>query len=304
MDFMDRKLRIGTRGSPLALWQARTVERRLKESHPDLATEIVIIKTEGDVNRAPLERISGEGLFTKELDAALLDDRIDVGVHSLKDLPTRMREGIELAAVPERAAAEDAFVSIRHARFEDLPRGARVATGSPRRRALLLAARPDLTIVDLRGNVDTRLRKLEEGYAEAILLACAGLMRLGLEDRITQRLPLDRFVSAPGQGALGITVRDTDGRARDPVSVLEHKASRAAVDAERAFLFRLGGGCKTPIAGYGEVRGAALSLRGFLARPDGTGALTGEVKGSASDAEIVGIRLAERFLKKGAKSLI
>jgi hydroxymethylbilane synthase len=299
-----RPLRIGTRGSRLALHQAHLVERLLKAKRPGLPVEIVIIKTEGDLSTAPLEQISGQGIFTRELDRALLEGKVDMGVHSLKDLPTRMREGIDLVAVPDREVAHDAFVSARYSSPEALPEKARVGTCSPRRRAQLLRIRPDLQMVDFRGNVETRLRKLEAGEVDATILACAGLIRLGLEKVITQRLPLDGFIPAPGQGALAVTVRCGDGEPSALAAEITNEAAHRAVEGERAFLLRLGGGCKTPIACHAFFRGERLVINGLVSSPDGKTVLQGAKSGSGNEAKILGDELGEKLLQEGAGRLI
>jgi hydroxymethylbilane synthase len=298
-------LRIGTRGSKLALHQTHSVESLLKAHHPDLVTEIVIIKTKGDrLPDADLVKISGVGIFTRELDRALKDGRIDAAVHSLKDLPTDLREGIELAAVPERETAQEAFLSNRYASFGELPSGALVGTGSPRRKAQLLAWRPDLEVKNLRGNVETRIKKMDEGEVDAIVLACAGLIRLEIEGRIRERLPLNQFVPAPGQGALGITVREGDRSAEQLLAPLNDPASAAEVEAERVFLRHLGGGCKTPIACHASLERDLLTVTGFVAAPDGGRVFQNSLTGPKASGEHLGRTLAETFLAQGARELL
>lgn len=300
----NASLRIGTRGSRLALLQTGIVEKLLKEKSPDLRTETIIITTEGDVSGEPLEKISGTGIFTKELDRALMDGRIDMAVHSLKDLPTRMTAGILLAAVPKREAAGEAFLSNGYPRLDALPEGAGVGTGSPRRRAQLLERRPDLSIINIRGNVETRIRKLDEGKADAVILACAGLIRLGLAGRIIERLPVETFVPAPGQGALGITVRADDEKTSALAALAEDPSTARAVEAERAFLLHLGGGCKTPIACHAFFRGSRLEVHGFVAAADGSTVFRGKTSGSGEEAGELGKRLAETLLEDGAGSVL
>jgi hydroxymethylbilane synthase len=294
-------LRIGTRGSPLALWQSRHVAELLRP-HP---AELVLIETEGDrVRDRPLSQIGGDGLFTKEIQNALLDGRADVAVHSLKDLPTAPVEGLTLAAVPERGPAGDAFVSERHRRFSDLPQGATVATSSLRRQAQLLNRRADLTLVALRGNVETRLRKLTEQGLDAIILAEAGLMRLGLERHVTEIMDRSWMLPAVGQGALGLECRSDDDQTRTLLAPLNDAATRAAVLAERALLRELGGGCLVPIGSLGVVQEGRLTLRGCVLSRDGSQRIDGEEHGEAGAAEDVGRTLAERLAGDGAKELL
>jgi len=297
-------LRIGTRGSRLALHQTHTIERRIKSQNPGLATEVVIIKTTGDLSGAPLVNISGTGLFTRELDSALVNEKIDMGVHSLKDLPTVMRNGVSLTASTKREVAQEAFLSLKHGKLSLLPEGACVGTGSPRRKAQLLSVRPDLNVIDFRGNVETRLRKMEDGEADATILACAGLIRLGLEDKITERLPLDTFIPAPGQGALGITVRTGDKKAAAFAACLIDPHTTQAVEAERAFLLHLGGGCKTPIACHATISRDHLEVKGFVSSPDGKIIIRGEQIGEKNSGSDLGAALANRFLAKGADKLL
>lgn len=299
---MTARVRIGTRGSPLALWQARHVAALLG---PACAVEIVEIETEGDrVRDRPLSQIGGIGLFTKEVQNAVLDGRADVAVHSLKDLPTVPVDGLVLAAVPERGPVGDVFVSTQHRRFDDLPPGAAVATSSLRRRSQLLHRRPDLRVESVRGNVATRLRKLQEQALDAIILAEAGLRRLGLEGHITELLGRDWMLPAVGQGALGLECRADDAATRELLRPLNHLATWRAVTAERELLAALGGGCLVPIGSIAEADGAALHLRGAVLSPDGTRRVAGELRGPADDAEGVGRRLAERLLGEGAAEVL
>jgi hydroxymethylbilane synthase len=298
-------VRIATRGSPLALWQARFVADRLTALAAPRPVELVLIETEGDrVRDRALSQIGGDGLFTKEVQHALLDGRADVAVHSLKDLPTTPFPQLVLAAVPPRAPAGDALVSRRRRRFADLPQGARVATSSLRRRAQLLHRRADLRVEDLRGNVETRLRKLDEQGLDAIILAEAGLRRLGLESHITEVLDREWMLPAVGQGALGLECRAGDGATRALLAALDDAATRAAVLAERAFLRGLGGGCLVPIGALAEVRGEEIHLRGAVLPVDGSRRVAGEASGGAEEAEEVGRRLAEGLLKQGARALL
>ncbi len=285
-------LRIGTRGSALALWQARHVAELLRPQ----AVELVLIETTGDrVRDRALSQIGGDGLFTKEIQNALLDGRADVAVHSLKDLPTTPAPELVLAAVPERGPTGDVLVSRKHRSFDELPRGAVVATSSLRRRAQVLHRRPDLEVRDLRGNVETRLRKLDEQGLDAIILAEAGLRRLGLEGHITEVLDRSWMLPAVGQGALGLECRADDARTRALLGPLNHAATRAAVLGERAFLRGLGGGCLVPIGALGEVVGDELRLRGCVLPPDGSKRDDGEVRGPLAEAEALGQELARRL---------
>ena len=300
-----KPLRIGTRGSPLALWQANHVADRLRPVAAPRPVELVEIETEGDVFRdAALARIGGEGLFTKEIQRALLAGTVDVAVHSLKDLPTVAVEGLELAAVPARGATGDALVSRLHGSFAALPRGATVATSSLRRRAQVLHRRPDLRLVDIRGNVETRLRKLEEQGLDALVLAQAGLERLRLEGRITEILDPSWMLPAVGQGALGLECRAEDGATRDLLLHLDDAATRQAVLAERAFLRTMGGGCQVPMGAAAAVAGMTLSLRAAVLKPDGTVRLEASLTGPAADAESLGERVAKQLLDGGAAALL
>jgi hydroxymethylbilane synthase len=295
-------LHIGTRGSPLALWQANHVADRLRPLRP---VELVLVQTTGDrVQDRPLAQIGGDGLFTKEIQRAVLDGRADVAVHSLKDLPTLLVEGLVLAAVPRRGPTGDAFVSRRHRAFDDLPPGAVVGTGSLRRRAQVLHRRPDLRLVEMRGNVETRLRKLAEQGLDALVLARAGLERLGLADAITEVLDPAWMLPAVGQGALGLECRADDSGTRTLLAALDDPPSRQAVLAERALLRALGGGCLVPIGAAAVVSGDSLTLRGAVLSPDGRRRVAGETEGPAADCEALGHRLAERLLAQGARGLL
>ncbi len=307
-----RRLRLGTRASALALWQTERVRARLTEQ--GYATERIEIRTTGDVVQdVPLSRIGGRALFTKQLDDALLENRIDLAVHSLKDLPTVLPDGIALAAVGLREDARDALVTRADHTWATLPRGGIVATSSLRRRAQLLRARSDLRVVDVRGNVDTRLAKLERNSEwAAVLLAAAGLIRLGLAARISERLPLEVMLPAPGQGALAATVRSADAVAAEAVRRALHDAdAELAVAAERAFLRRLEGGCQVPVAAFAEVtrerEGVVVHLRGRVVSLAGDASVDGERSGSAAtsrDSEALGEALAEDLLGRGADAIL
>ncbi len=301
---MNTPLRIGTRGSPLALWQAHFVADRLRPLAAPRLVELIEIQTTGDVVRdVALTQIGGDGVFTKEIQRALLANAVDVAVHSLKDLPTTYVEGLALAAVPARGPAGDAFVSQRHRSFDALPTGAVVATSSLRRRAQLLHRRPDLRLVNIRGNVDTRLRKLaEQTELDAIILAQAGLVRLGLEHTITEILDPQWMLPAVGQGALGLECRSDDGPTGALLEPLNDPATRLAVLAERALLRGLGGGCQVPIGAAATVRNGVVSLRGVVLDPDGHRRIDAALSGP--DAESVGRELAARLLEQGARALL
>jgi hydroxymethylbilane synthase len=297
-------IRIGTRGSKLALWQANHVADRLRPLAAPRPVELVIIATSGDqVRDVPLAQIGGEGVFTKEIQRALLDGSVDVAVHSLKDLPTIPVEGLVLAAVPERGPSGDVFVSEKHRRFDDLPRGAVLATSSLRRRAQVLHRRPDLKVTDIRGNVETRLRKLHESGLDATILAEAGLLRLGLESAITEVLDPAWMLPAVGQGALGLECRADDREALAVVDALNHLPTRRAVLAERAMLSALGGGCQVPMGVVSRADGDVLTLRGAVVRPDGGARVETEGSGPADQPESVGRRVAEELLARGAGGL-
>jgi len=298
-------LRIGTRGSRLALWQAQHVAERLGPLVKPRAVELITIQTAGDqVRDKPLAGMGGEGVFTKEIQRALLEGAVDVAVHSLKDLPTTPVERLVLAAVPPRGPVGDAFVSLRHGSFEDLPPGAVVATGSLRRRAQVLHQRPDLCLVDVRGNVETRLHKLKEQGWDGLILAQAGLERLGRGAAITQLLDRAWMLPAVGQGALGLECRSEDQATRQVLTLLNDPETCYAVTAERALLRALGGGCQLPLGAAAAVTGATLALRASVLRPDGTGRLDGEITGPALEAETLGRRLAEQLLARGANALL
>lgn len=300
-----KPLRIATRGSKLALWQAEHVAALLRPILEPRPIELVIVQTTGDrIQDRSLNVIGGQGAFTKEVQQALLEGRADLAVHSLKDLPTLSVPGLLLTATPPRAPVQDAFVSTRYRRFDDLPRGAVIATGSLRRRAQLLHRRSDLNVVDLRGNVETRLRKLHEQNLDGVLLAVAGLERLGLTNLVTEVLSEEWMLPAVGQGALGIECRADDRETRAVVERINHPATYQAVLAERAFLRALGGGCLVPIAGLGRVEEDVLQLQGMVCSPDGARRIAAAVSGSADEAEILGERLAERLLHLGAKAIL
>ena len=281
------QFRIGTRGSPLALVQARTVRARLAAAlgAPEEAVEIIIIRTSGDaIQDRPLAEVGGKGLFTKEIEEALLDKRIDLAVHSSKDMPTVSQPGLMLAACLEREDPRDVFISLKAPSLAELPQGATLGTASLRRQAIAKRIRPDLRVVSLRGNVETRLRKLDAGEVDATILALAGMKRLGLTEHATRIMSADEFLPAVGQGAIGIEAREADARTRDILARIDHADTFIALSAERAFLAVLDGSCKTPIAGHVTVSGDAIAFRGLIARPDGAAAHDIAASGHRDDA--------------------
>jgi hydroxymethylbilane synthase len=287
---------IASRGSQLALWQAHWVEGQLRALGHEVRIEI--IKTTGDkITDVPLAKVGTKGLFTKEIEEALLDGRADLAVHSLKDLPTELPEGLVLAAVPEREDPRDAIIGMR---LGELPEGAKVGTSSLRRAAQLRKLRPDLVIESVRGNLDTRLRKLDEGQYDAILLAAAGLKRLGWADRIAEVLDPERMCSAVGQGALAIETR-AGGAGFDAVRVLDHADTHAAVAAERGVLGSLGGGCQVPIGAYATVVEGRVRVQAIVASPDGSEVIRGEAEGAETDADGTGRALGADLLERGAR---
>lgn len=297
-------IRLGSRGSNLAMWQAELIRSEV-ERNTGRKAEIIRIRTTGDmILDVPLSKVGGKGLFVKEIEDALLSSRIDLAVHSMKDVPTDLPPGLVIAAITRREDPRDAFLSLAHSRFEDLPQGARIGTSSLRRQTQLLAVRPDLAIESLRGNLDTRIRRMEEGRFDGIILAAAGLKRLGWENRITQYLPEDISLPAIGQGALGVETRGDDRDTREAVSFLDDRDTSLAVRAERGFLKRLEGGCQVPIAAYGRTEGDGIVLRGMVGRPDGSEILRDGIEGDASDPEGLGLALAERLLARGAKEIL
>ena len=305
---MIQNLIIGTRGSQLALWQTNWVRARLLELQPKIEIQIQVISTKGDrVLDVSLPKLGeqGKGLFTKELEDAIIDHRVDLAVHSLKDLPTELPSGLEVGAICEREDVRDALVARKDVKsFAGLPEHARVGTSSLRRQAQLRAVRPDLLIEPIRGNVDTRLRKLDEGQFDAIVLAAAGLHRLGHAGRITEHLDEDVMLPAVGQGALAIEIRSNDASTAEIIRQLNHEATSLACKAERAFLKGLGGGCLVPIAAHARIEGDTLNLRGLVASPDGAQALRGDRDGRSSDAVSLGLELADELLSRGADRIL
>ncbi|WP_337479698.1 hydroxymethylbilane synthase [Phascolarctobacterium succinatutens] len=302
---MKAKLTIGTRQSLLALWQSNHIAALLRKEYPKCEVVLKKIVTKGDrILDVPLAQIGGKGLFTKEIEEDLLDGTIDLAVHSLKDMPTVLPEGLCLTAITERANVGDAFVSNKYGSFEELPLGAVVGTSSLRRKAQLLAKRPDLEIRDLRGNVDTRLRKLDEGLYDAIILAAAGLERLGHGDRISSLIPADVCLPAVGQGALAIEARTEDKEVRDMLSFLNDLHTKQATDAERAFLGLLEGGCQVPIGVHADVEGENIRIEAIIAALDGSTILRDTINGKADDAVSLGQQLGKKMLAAGGQEIL
>lgn len=298
-------LRIATRESPLALWQAQHVKALLEQIYPQLQVTLLPMTTLGDqMLSAPLSSVGGKGVFVKELEQAILDGRADIAVHSMKDVPIRQPEGLELAVFMQGEDPRDAFVSNRYANLDALPQGACVGTSSLRRQTQLRALRPDLVVKELRGNVGTRLRKLDENQYDAILLAQAGLMRLGLAERIRESLAQERFIPAVGQGIIGIECRTQDAATHALLASLHHEISATRLRCERALNARLGGACQVPVAGYARIDGGQLHLRALVGAPDGTRQVRGEISGATADAEALGAQLAERLLNQGAREIL
>jgi hydroxymethylbilane synthase len=302
---MADTLRIATRKSLLALWQAEYIREMLMQLNPDLEVELVKMTTQGDkILDTPLAKVGGKGLFVKELETALLKAEADIAVHSMKDVPVELPEGLQLAAICPREDPRDAFVSNVYDHFEHLPEGARLGTSSLRRQCQLAALRPDLNLIDLRGNVNTRLEKLDNDEFDAIILAAAGLKRLELEDRITEALTPDVCLPAIGQGAIGIECRVDDEWVNGLLAPLNDRDTAIRLQAERAFNHRLQGGCQVPIGGYAELEHGVLLLRGMVGRVDGSEIIHGEIAGPPEDAEYLGRVLAEDLLARGADTIL
>ncbi|HUF80234.1 MAG TPA: hydroxymethylbilane synthase [Burkholderiales bacterium] len=296
---------IASRESALALWQARHIQSLLATRYPRARVEIMGMTTEGDRRLdISLAKVGGKGLFVKELEEALAAGRADIAVHSVKDMPMTLPAGFALAAIGERADARDAFLANRHADLAALPAGARVGTSSLRRECQLRARYPRLSIEPLRGNVPTRLKKLDDGQYDALILAAAGLKRLGLEDRITRLLPPSESLPAPGQGALGIECLESRGDLVGLLAPLDHAATRRCVAAERAFSRALSGSCNVPLGAYAELEGDSIRLRAFVGAPDGSRLVSGEQRGPAEDPEPLGLALAERLKAQGAADIL
>ena len=299
---MARRIVIGTRGSQLALWQANRVAALLREAHPGVQVDLQTVKTEGDQKAdVPFWKFQGRGVFVRELETALLENRVDLAVHSAKDVPTDLAEGLELVGALPRHDPSDALVGKTLAQ---LPPGARIGTSSPRRRASLARRRPDLAFVDLRGNLDTRLRKLDDGRLDAAVLACAGLERLGLGDRIAERLAPEICLPAPGQGIVAIEARSADDEVRRLVGAISAPASLTCLAAERAVLEGLGGGCQVPIGALATLANGRLRLLAGVTSPDGKQHVGGETEGESARAAELGAELARRLIAEGAKALL
>jgi len=302
---MPAELKIGTRGSKLALWQANWVKDALEKAHAGLTVELVIIKTKGDkIQDVPLAKVGGKGLFVKEIEEALLDGRIDLAVHSMKDMPGDIPDGLCIGPIPEREMPLDVLISRNDCKLADLENGATIGTSSLRRAAQLLHARPEIRIIPLRGNLDTRLRKLDEGQMDAIVLAAAGVRRLGLESRVTEYLDPACMLPAVAQGALCIEIRASDPETDRLVNVLNHPETRTVVLGERAFLHRLEGSCQVPVAGHGTLENGRFTLAGLVANLDGTVVLQASATGRADQAREIGVALAEKLLARGADRIL
>lgn len=302
---MRKEIKIGTRASLLAITQSTMIKELIEKHNPGTTVELVKITTKGDkILDVPLAKVGGKGLFVKELEDALLDGRADLAVHSMKDVPTDLPEGLYLGIVTERENPQDAFVSNTAKNVLELPQGATVGTSSLRRKSQLAAMRPDLVIEDLRGNVDTRLRKLDEGQYDAIILAAAGLNRLGKSDRITSLLDPVQMLPAIGQGALGLELREDDADLMEGISFLNHDPTAKAVAAERAFLLKLEGGCQVPIGAFATTDGDNVTLTGLIASVDGKEILKEQATGPATEAAAMGTRLAEKLLEMGGKKIL
>ncbi|AKA38576.1 hydroxymethylbilane synthase [Yersinia ruckeri] len=301
----DKIIRIATRQSPLAMWQAHYVQQLLQTCHSGLKVELVPMVTRGDIILdTPLAKVGGKGLFVKELELALLEDRADIAVHSMKDVPIAFPQGLGLVTICERDDPRDAFVSNNYQRMDDLPAGSIVGTSSLRRQCQLRQRRPDLIVKDLRGNVGTRLSKLDQGDYDAIILAVAGLNRLGLKDRIRYAMSPEESLPAVGQGAVGIECRLDDNLTRALLAPLNHRPTELRVCAERAMNTRLEGGCQVPIGSYAILEDDTLWLRALVGAPDGSQMICGERRGPATHAEQMGIELADELLSRGAKAIL
>ena len=302
---MTRQIRIGTRGSQLALWQTHWVQNRLQSHHPHTSFELVTIKTTGDkITDVPLAQVGGSALFVKELEQALTDQRIDIAVHSMKDMPSSTPDGLTIGAVPERENPLDVLISKNNTPFSALATGAKIGTSSLRRQSQLLSARSDLNMVPIRGNLDTRIRKLDTEDLDAIIVAAAGVKRLSFTDKITEYLDESLMLPAVGQGALCIEARADDPEVLALINPLDHLPTRTVVTAERAFLRKLGGSCQVPMAAYGKLEQDRLTLDGLVASVDGTKVLRNTVSGNAQSPEAIGDALSESLLGAGANKIL
>jgi hydroxymethylbilane synthase len=299
------KVRIATRGSKLALWQANHVKAGLEKANPGLEVELLVLKTKGDkILDVALAKVGGKGLFVKEIEEALLDGRADIAVHSMKDVPTELPPELELAATDRREDVRDALFTREASGLDDLPEGARIGTSSLRRQAQLLHHRPDFEIVSIRGNVDTRLRKLQDENLDAVVLAAAGVRRLGYADRITEYLPVSVSLPATCQGSLGIEIRREDEGTRKLIEIFRHHPTEVAVTAERAFLKKLEGGCQVPIAGLAVAAGGRVRMEGLVGTVDGSRIIREEMEGPEEDAGKIGVALAEVIIGKGGGEIL
>ena len=302
---MPYELRIGTRGSQLALFQANWVKDQLIHAHPHLKVSLIKIKTTGDkIQDAPLAKIGGKGLFVKEIEEALLQKRIDLAVHSIKDVPTQFPEGLHLYVITKREDPRDIFISKSGTKLKELPQGAKIGTSSLRRQAQLLHYRSDFELVPLRGNLDTRLKKLKTMNLDGVVLALAGVKRLGLEEKVTEIISTDISLPAIGQGALGIETRQDDREIEEQIRFLNDRDSWIAVSAERSFLKKLEGGCQVPIAAFARTAGATLQIDGLVGTIDGKRILREQVEGRVEEAESLGTKLADILLSKGARAIL
>lgn len=302
---MRRVLRIGSRGSRLALWQAEFIKRLITRSLPDIKIEISVIRTTGDrVADLSLSLIGGKEVFVKEIEEALLLKEIGIAVHSMKDLPSTLPVGLKIGAVAKRHDPRDALVSKQGIRFDELPKGARIGTGSVRRQAQLLYFRPDLQIIPIRGNVDTRLRKLRNDGFDGVVLALAGLERMGLESEIAEVFSFDVLIPAPGQGAIAVECRGDDEEINQILLTINHEESEVATSAERSFLERLGGSCHVPVGCYAEVKEVRIKILGLIASPDGKNLIREDIEGSVQNHKSLGKELAERILLKGGEEIL
>lgn len=299
------KIRIGTRGSPLALWQSNWIKSRLQSLHPGLEAEIVPIKTSGDkIQDVALAKIGGKGLFVKEIEEALLRGQIDIAVHSMKDVPIKLPAGLNIVAIPSREDPRDALISKDDVKLKDLPRKARIGTGSLRRITQLLNYRPDLEIVPLRGNVETRIKKMTSETLDGIVLAVAGLRRMGMEDKISEAIDPAILLPAMGQGAIGVEARQFDADVLELVLELDHEETHIALEAERSFLRALGGGCQVPIGAYATLAGGQLTLKAVVGSLDGKQIFKSEKTGVPQNAQDIGESLGKEMLEKGAGKLL
>jgi hydroxymethylbilane synthase len=302
---LRKEIRIGTRASALALWQAEWVKAELEKKYPGMTVSLTKIKTTGDkILDVPLAQVGGKGLFVKEIEEAMLEGEIDIAVHSMKDVPTFFPDGLHLSCITKREDPRDALLTRNNVTFNNLPKGANVGTSSLRRQAQLMHVRPDFVIHQLRGNVDTRLRKLKEGQFDAIILAAAGVKRLGLADNVSEYIDPEISLPAIGQGALGIECRVDDRELNDLIAFFNHAETRTCVTGERALLRRLEGGCQVPIACYGQIKGGALHLTGLVGSVDGKRIIKDSLEGAPEKAEKLGVTLAEKLLSRGADVIL